>query len=170
MADEEAGKDVPDEDAMPRGGAHDDPHVMDEMERMMVHTAYSTIGLRVERLERVAGVRTVLCLDEGSGGIIYKAPDTVELLDAARHAVPFLELAARMRLTARSLRELLDDDEGPMVLSVRTRSQEYMLCPADSCDVCVAVVQDLRPGADEDAITSLAMRQLQIWRREGTSI
>lgn len=150
-----------DEAATPYGDG-----MLDEMERFMVHTAYSTIGLRVERLERAPGVRTVLCLDEATGGLLYKAPESMSNLDAARHAVPLVEMCRRFRSTAATLRRELDDS-GPFLLSIRSRKKEYVLSQADSSSLAVVVVQNLRVGDEEDAagVTSVALRQLELWGR-----
>jgi len=134
------------------------------VERYMEHTANSTIALRIERLERIHGVRAVLCLDETIGGIIFKAPETLADIEARRHAIPLLELAGRLRL----LRKLLPEDDGPTVLTVRSRKAEYVLCADDAQPITVAIVQDLQPGAEADAVSSLAVRQLRIW--EGANV
>ena len=133
-----------------------------EIDRLMAHTASSTIELRLERLERVPGVRAVLCLDEQSGGIIYKCPESFSDFEAARHALPLLELSRRFRSTVASL---LPNDDGPVLLSVRTRHTEYVLCPDALHKMAVCVVQGLTPDAGEDAVTALALRQLRIWER-----
>jgi len=140
---------------------------MDDIDRLMEHTATSTIDLRLERLDRIHGVRAVLCLDELSGGIMHKCPDTFADIEAARHAVSLLDLVRRFR-------HFKLPDEGtsnggepsePRLLSVRTRTAEYLLCPDEAGLMSVIVIQDLHPAAAEDAVSSLALRQLRIWEQ-----